>query len=168
MTTEPTLTFRRVAAAEYQAICDMLPNEEESFLTYAQGKHPLTVEQVGALVAKRTEPTVMVLDGRVAGFANFYGHKEGRSVVIGNVVIDPSLRGKRLGELLVRHMIDVAFRKYGVPRVRIHVYNRNVAGLLLYRSLGFKPYNMKAKKDYKGDTVVLLSLALKRAEPPAA
>lgn len=104
----------------------------------------------------------MLLDDRVAGFANFYGYREARSVVIGNVVVDPSLRGKGWGKLLVRHMIDLAFRKYDLPRVKIHVYNRNLAGLLFYRSLGFKPYNMKAKKDYKGDIVVLFSLVLRR------
>jgi ribosomal protein S18 acetylase RimI-like enzyme len=154
--------FRSVVADDFQAICDMISSEEELFLVYAQGKHPLTVEQVEALVEIRTEPTVMLLDDKVVGFGNFYGYKKGRSVVIGNVVIDPSLRGKGLGKLLVGHMIDLAFRKYDLPRVKIHVYNRNLSGLLSYISLGFKPYAMKARKDYKGDTVVLFTLALKR------
>lgn len=140
----------------------MLSSEEELFLVYAQGKYPLTVEQVHALVEKRTEPTVMLLHEKVVGFANFYGHKEGRSVVIGNVVVDPWLRGKGLGKLLVGHMIELAFREYDLPQVKLHVYNRNVGGLLFYRGLGFKPYDMKAKKDYKGDPVVMFSLVLKR------
>jgi ribosomal protein S18 acetylase RimI-like enzyme len=162
MMNRASVRFRRVVPDDYRPICDMLPSEEELFLVYAQGKYPLTVEQVAALVEKRTEPTVMLLDDRVIGFANFYGYKERRSVVIGNVVVDSSLRGKGLGKLLVSYMIDLAFRRYDLPRVKLHVYNRNLAGLLFYRSLGFEPYAMKPKKDYRGDTVVMFTLVLRR------
>jgi hypothetical protein len=37
--------------------------------TRPAGKHPFTVEQVAALVDQRLEPTIMLADGNVAGFA---------------------------------------------------------------------------------------------------
>lgn len=156
------ITFRRVTVDDYQPICDLIPDEEELFLFYAQGKYPLTVKQVKALVKKRLEPTVMLLDNQVAGFANFYGYKERRSVFIGNVVLDRSLRGMGLGKLIVQHMANLAFHKYDLPSVRLHVYNRNLPALLLYYGIGFRPYAMKVKNDYRGDAVIMFSLRLNR------
>ena len=156
------IEFRPVKEGDYPAICDLMPDEEELFLIYAQGKHPLTVEQVDKLVQKRMEPTVLIYDGEVRGFGNFYWYKPGKSVFIGNIVVDKSLRGLGLGKRLVKHMIELAFDKYNLPRVNIHVYNRNLQALLLYEALGFRPYAMRPKRDYKGDPVLMLSLRLKR------
>jgi len=156
------VSFRTVVEDDFQAICDLMTTEEELFLIYAQGKYPLTVEQVRKLVGIRMEPTMMLHDGIVAGFGNFYRYRKKRSVFIGNIVVDKSLRGKGLGNRLVNHMIKLAFNKYDLPMVKIHVYNRNLTALLLYHALGFKPYAMKLDKDYKGDPVMLLSLRLSR------
>ena len=155
--------FRRIVEDDYRAICDLVATEEELFLFYAQGRFPLTVGQVGKLVARRMEPTVMDCDGSVAGFGNFYGYREGRSVVIGNVIIDPALRGRGLGRRFVQRMIDLAFDRYDLPSVKIHVYNRNLPALALYGELGFRPCAMKVKRDYAGERVMLFTLRLKRA-----
>ena len=157
-----SVRFRPIAEDDYQAVCDLIPSEEELFLIYAQGTYPLTFGQMKHLVEIRMEPTVLVHDEKVAGFANFYSYRKGRSVVIGNVVIDPALRGQSLGKQLVSHMIKRAFDEYDLPRVRIHVYNRNLRALLLYGSLGFRPTAMRPQKDYKGDPVMLLTLRLRR------
>jgi len=163
-----TVSFRNVVTEDYSAICRLVRNEEELFLVYAQGRFPLTVDQVDTLVSKRMQPTVMLVNDRVAGFGNFYGYRAGRSVVIGNVVVDAVLRGRGLGKRLVTHLIDLAFDEYDLPRVRIHVYNRNLGGLLLYVALGFRPYAMKVKKDHAGNPVVLFTLRLERDAAPAA
>ena len=157
------VTFRQAASEDFQAICDLILDEEELFLVYPEGRYPLTVEQIQKLFRRRIEPTVLLTDGKLAGFACFYGYKKERSVFIGNVVIDQSQRGKGLGEEIVNHMIDLAFWKYELPRVRISVYNRNTTALLLYGSLGFKPYGMNVEQDYIGERVVNLHLRLKRS-----
>lgn len=157
-----SVEFRPVREEDYPAICELMPNEEELFLIYAQGNYPLTVDQVDKLVKKRMDPTVLIHDGAVRGFGNFYWYKPGKSVFIGNVVVDKSLRGIGLGKKLVNHMIGKAFHQYDLPRVNIHVYNRNLQALLLYQALGFRPYAMRPKKDHNGDPVIMLSLRLKR------
>ena len=139
-----------------------MTSEEELFLVYAQGKYPFTVPQVRRLVEIRMEPTVMLHRGEVVGFANFYSYREGKSVFIGNVVVDRSLRGKGLGKRLVCYMMDRAFSEHDLRSVRLHVYNRNLPALLLYSSLGFQPHAMKAKRDYKGDPVMLFTLVSRR------
>lgn len=157
-----TTCFRAVREDDFQAICNLIPSEEELFLIYAQGRYPLDIKQVKTLVDKRMEPTVMLHDGEVVGFGNFYWYREQKSVFIGNIVLDRTLRGKGFGKRLVSHMIDLAFTKYNLPQVRLHVYNRNLKALLLYQALGFKPYTMKPQKDYNGDPVMMMSLRLRR------
>lgn len=158
--------FRPVVEDDYAKICNLVSSEEELFLFYAQGKHPLTPAQVEALVQKRKDSTVMLCDGQVAGFSNFYGFKRGKSACIGNVIIAQSLRGKGLGRQLASHMLNVAFVKHGLPMVKAHVFNRNVPSLSMCAALGFKPYAMKMKKDFKGKPVVQFSLRLKRGASP--
>ncbi len=108
------------------------------------------------------EPTVMVHCGRVVGFGDYYNYQQGATLFIGNIVIDRTVRGQGLGKRLVCYLIDRAFNHHGVQSVRIHVYNRNLTALLLYHALGFHPYAMKVKRDYRGNPVMMLSLRLSR------
>ena len=156
------VTIRQAVSDDYQDVCDLIPNEEELFLVYPKGSYPLTVEQMEALLRHRLEPTVLLVEGQVAGFADLYGYRKERSVFIGNVVIDRARRGSGLGRKIVLHLIDLAFQKYDLPRVRISVYNHNAAALLLYGSMGFEPYAMREERDFRGDRVALLHLSLKR------
>ncbi|MGI9331174.1 MAG: GNAT family N-acetyltransferase, partial [Gammaproteobacteria bacterium] len=94
-------------AAGIQAL---FTDEEESFRVYPEGQFPLTVDQVERLIKKRTEPTVLEIDGRIAGFSGLYSYKEGSSAFIGNVIIDRQFRGRGLGKQLMEYMIDRGFR----------------------------------------------------------
>jgi len=156
------VTFRQAVPDDFQAICDLIPSAEELFLVYPKGKFPLTVRQVEKLLRRRMDPTVLLTGGTVAGFGCYYQYKPGESVFIGNVVLDRSHRGKGLGKELVLHLIQRAFRKYDLPRVQISVYSHNLAALLLYASLGFRPYAIAKRKDPWGGRVALLHLRLKR------
>ena len=160
------VTIRRTLPDDYPAICRLFPDEEELFLAYPKGKYPFTVDQVEALIARRMEPTVLLVDGEVTGFGAFYQYRKAKSVFIGNVVIDRSQRGRGLGKRSVLHLAALAFQKYDLPRVRISVYSSNASALLLYGSLGFKPYAVQARKDYRGDRVALIHLSLKRDAAP--
>lgn len=162
------VTIRGAVPDDYPAICRLIPDEEELFWVYPKGSYPLTVDQLEKLIARRMEPTVLLAEGEVAGFGNFYRYREGKSVFIGNVVVDRARRGRGLGKEIVRHLAALAFQKYGLPRVRISVYSRNEPALLLYGSLGFKPYAMEAQKDFRGEPVALLHLGLRREAAPEA
>ena len=158
------VSFRDVREEDYPGICRMVRDEEELFLANDKGTYPFTVEQLKELLRRREEPTALMAEGVLAGFADFYRLRKARSVFIGNVMIDPAHRGKGLGRRLMEHMIRLAFVDHDLPKVRVHVYSRNQAALLLYGQLGFKPYGMKIKPDYRGKPAVLLSLSLTR--PP--
>lgn len=156
------VSFRSIVEDDFQAVCELIPSEEELFLVYDRGKFPLTVAEVAKLVERRMDPIVMVCRGAVVGFACYYNYQEGRSVFIGNIVIDRSVRGQGLGKRIVTYMIDRAFSLLNLQSVRLHVYNRNLPALLVYNGLGFQPYAMKVQRDYKGEPVIFLSLGLRR------
>lgn len=153
---------RPVGTADYPAIRDLIGSKEELFLVYPEGSYPMTVEQVEKLVAKRKAPNVMVEEERIVGFACFYGYREGRFAYVGNVVIDTKRRGRGLGRKIVIHMINTAFEEYALPEVRIAVFSGNTPALLLYASLGFRPYRIAARRDTDGKPVALLYFKLKR------
>jgi ribosomal protein S18 acetylase RimI-like enzyme len=156
------VSFRSIVEDDFQTICDLMPSQEELFLIYDRGRYPLTVSQVRKLVEHRMDPTVMLHRGEVVGFGDFYNYCEGKSVFIGNIVVDRSLRGKGLGRRLVCYLIARAFNEYDLPSVRMHVYSRNAPALLLYSKLGFQPCAMKVKIDYAGEPAMCLSLQLRR------
>lgn len=158
------MEIRPLEPTDCQAVCDLIPNEEELFLVYPKGKFPLTVDQLKIMLERRVDPRVLLINGNVSGFAAFYRLRKRRYVFIGNVVVDSQQRASGLGRFLMSHMIELAFGKYDLPEVRISVYSRNTPALLLYASMGFSPYAIEAKRDNKGNRVALINLSLRRKQ----
>jgi ribosomal protein S18 acetylase RimI-like enzyme len=158
------MDIRLATPEDYREIVALVPNREELYLVYPKGKHPFTVSQLQELAESRKELTVAVQDGRVVGFANLYGLQSEKWVFIGNVVIQPTFRGSGLGQKLVEHMVQLAFEKYRVPEVRISVFNSNVPALLLYGTLGFRPYDLEQRIDPEGNRVALIHMRLQGSE----
>ncbi len=155
--------MRQIRAAtekDYEGICNLIESEEELFLVYPGGQYPFTIGQLVELSKLRTELTVVLDADRIIGFANFYNYEKNKSAFIGNVVIAKDYRGKGIGKNIVTYMLNIAFKKYKLPEIRISVFNNNTAALLLYSGLGFKPYDIEERKDYTGQRVVLVHMKL--------
>ena len=146
----PTIesSLRRAQPQDCPTILEFLSDREEAFLIYPEAGYPVRQEQIEQLIRKRVDPTVLEIDGCVAGFSGFYSYKKDRSAFIGNVAVARKYRGYGLGRKLVEYMIDRAFIEHDLPEVRISAVNRNTPALLLYADLGFKPYRIKPIQDY--------------------
>lgn len=101
---------------------------------------------------------VIESDGEKAGYA------EMRTVAgeaqIYNIVIDRTFRGKGLGEMLLRHLIDKA-KETGCSLVTLEVRGGNEAAMELYHKLGFKEVGRRKGYYAKGgEDAVLMDLAL--------
>ncbi|MBR2706068.1 MAG: ribosomal protein S18-alanine N-acetyltransferase [Mogibacterium sp.] len=101
---------------------------------------------------------VIESDGEKAGYA------EMRTVAgeaqIYNIVIDRTFRGKGLGEMLLRHLIDKA-KETGCSLVTLEVRGGNEAAMELYHKLGFKEVGRRKGYYIKGgEDAVLMDLAL--------
>lgn len=155
-----SVTFRTVQAQDIARICSFARTEEEQFFFFPAATWPLTEEQLQASVDNRSDSTVIELDGVVVGFANFYKWEQACTCTIGNVIVDPAIRGKGIGALLIEQMIDIARNRHQASEVTLSCFNSNVAGLLLYPKLGFVPYAIEERQDKQGRRLALIHLRL--------
>lgn len=155
-----SVTFRAVQAQDIAHICSFARTEEEQFFFFPAATWPLTEAQLQASVDKRSDSTVIELDGVVVGFANFYKWEQAGTCTIGNVIVDPQTRGKGIGAQLIKQMIDIARTRHQAGEVTLSCFNSNVAGLLLYPKLGFVPYAVEERQDKQGRRLALIHLRL--------
>lgn len=155
-----SVTFRTVQAQDIARICSFARTEEEQFFFFPAATWPLTEAQLQASVDKRSDSTVIELDGVVVGFANFYKWEQAGTCTIGNVIVDPAIRGQGIGARLIEQMIDIARTRHQASEVTLSCFNSNVAGLLLYPKLGFVPYAIEERQDKQGRRLALIHLRL--------
>lgn len=155
-----SVTFRAVQAQDIARICSFARTEEEQFYFFPAATWPLTEAQLQASVDKRSDSTVIELDGVVVGFANFYKWENAGTCTVGNVIVDPQTRGKGIGAQLIKQMIDIARTRHQASEVTLSCFNSNVAGLLLYPKLGFVPYAIEERQDKQGRRLALIHLRL--------
>lgn len=155
-----SVTFRAVQPQDIARICSFARTEQEQFFFFPAATWPLTEAQLQASVDKRSDSTVIELDGVVVGFANFYKWENAGTCTVGNVIVDPQTRGKGIGAHLIKQMIDIARTRHQASEVTLSCFNSNVAGLLLYPKLGFVPYAIEERQDKQGRRLALIHLRL--------
>ncbi|MFD1259631.1 GNAT family N-acetyltransferase [Entomomonas asaccharolytica] len=153
------LTQRPVQADDLAIICQFPQTAEELFFFYPSAEYPLTVEQLTLAIEQRTHPTVIVKDREIAGFANFYQWQAGGCCKIGNVIINPKLRGQGIAKFLIKAMIRKAREHYQANQVEVACFNDNTAALLLYKQLGFTPVDIEQRENKQGKKVALIHLS---------
>ncbi len=158
------LAHRPVQAADIPIICQFPQSAEELFFIFPKGTYPLTPEQLQGVIDQRYDSTVVLWEGKPVGFANIYICKPGEECHIGNVIVDPQLRGKGIGQYLVNTMIEIAFQKYHVKEVHLSCFTHNFVGLLFYTRLGFKPFAIEERRDYLGQRAASIKLKMVKEE----
>lgn len=156
------LTHRPVDENDIQAICSFPQSEDELFFLFPKAAFPLAPSQLKDAIAQRSDSTVVELGGEVVAFANFYRWEAGGCCSIGNVIVSQAARGRSVGHYLIETMIGLAFSKHQAAEVTVSCFNQNVAGLLLYPKLGFRPYGIEERQDKKGNRVALIHMRLPR------
>lgn len=159
-----TLCHRPVETRDLAHLCTFPQSPEELFFLYPKAQFPLTPAQLQAAIDQRANSTVVVRAGEVVGFANFYRWETGGRCAIGNVMVAPAARGQGVGRYLIACMIEQAFSRYRAAEVAVSCFNRNVAGLLLYPTLGFQPYAIEARRGPQDEPVALIHLRLPRQD----
>jgi ribosomal protein S18 acetylase RimI-like enzyme len=140
-------------------IISKFPQDEfELYFMYPKAIFPLSINQLQISVDNRFDSTVVLLENKVVGFANFYEVKTGHYCSIGNVIVDPLYRGKGVGAYLINVMEGIALQKYKVKEIHISCFNSNVTGLLLYNKLGFVPFEIEKRFDRKSFAIALIKM----------
>lgn len=152
------LFYRLAENKDWEKVCQLPQNKEELFFMFPKADYPLSVEQLEAVVANRSDSTVILFDSEIVGFANFYEVKENESCSIGNVIVSSNFRNKGIGKYFIETMESIASEKYNVREMHISCFNTNTKGILLYSKLGYLPYQIEKRLDKEECKVALIKM----------
>ena len=147
---------RAATADDLSEIVTFAQNAEELFFCYPKADWPLSVGQLAATMAERRDSTVALLNGRVAGFANFYQWQYGDYCALGNLMVAPWARAQGVAHYLVTAMEQLAREHYHAKRMQVSCFNANSAGLLLYPRLGYQLSGLVERRDQQNQRVALI------------
>lgn len=153
--TQNKLWHRAICEADLSEICKMPQNAEELFFMFPKANYPLTVEELGAGIMERWDSTVVLLQDKIVGFANFYKLEKNKYCSIGNVIISPRFRSQGAATFLITTMEKIGKEKYNVSEIHLSCFDANTKGLLLYTKLKYKPYEIE-KYISKGNKISAL------------
>ncbi|RMH85277.1 GNAT family N-acetyltransferase [Pseudomonas sp. AOB-7] len=159
MPTTSSFTVRPAQAADLAAVVTFPQNADELFYCYPKASWPLSVGQLAAAMAERRDSTVVCLDDRVAGFANFYQWQHGEYCALGNVMVAPWARGQGVAQRLIEAMEALARQHFKAREMRVSCFNANSAGLLLYPRLGYALSGLVERRDHRQQRVALLQFS---------
>lgn len=154
----PELQHRPARTEDLAEIVRFPQDADELFYAYPKASWPLTVGQLAAAMAERRGSTVALLDGQVAGFANFYQWQHGEYCALGNMMVAPWARGQGVAQYLIRAMERQAREQYKAPLMKISCFNANTGGLLLYSGLGYQPRSIVERRTPDGQRVALVQM----------
>jgi RimJ/RimL family protein N-acetyltransferase len=137
--------MRKLAENDAKDICDWIKSRRD--LLIWGGPYfdfPLKVTDLASLIAEHEGPNPTrecwaVLDERgefAASFQLSYNYRNGQ-VVLGRVILKPSLRGKGHSEALLRLACEQAFSHEEMNRIELRVYPFNAPAISAYRKVGF-------------------------------
>lgn len=152
------ITFRDLEQGDLELIAGFPRTAEETYFMFPKARHPLTPEQLAAAAAERRCLTVALDRTRVVAYANFYHWEEGGTCAVGNLVVHPDFRSQGLASALMGRMIERAVEEYSATRLEVACFSPNTAALLLYRKLGFTPFDIRERRDHHNRPVALVML----------
>lgn len=86
------------------------------------------------------EHLLLLENGALAGYAVLVGIVTGGDIELRRMVIDPARRGRGLGRLFVRHIVDYVKTKYGARGMWMDMKCHNDRARKLYASEGFTSF----------------------------
>ena len=155
-----TYAHRPLEERDADTICGFARSAEELFFAFPKAAFPLTSDALLSAARQRFEPTVVLQDGEVVGYANFFKVKEKGFCAIGNLMVHSEHRRQGVATYLVKAMIRKAFETYCVRFVRASCFSHNQAAYQMYHGLGFKPADMEQRLTADGTPVLLVNLYL--------
>jgi len=146
---QPSIELEPFTEADVDRLIEWVPSVE--FLLQWAGpgfKFPLDRGQLERHLAKATgeNPDRLIYTavnsetGETVGHGELLGiDRQNRSATIGRMLVGPpELRGKGIGEQIVRELLRVAFQELSLHRVVLRVLDFNKLAIRCYEKVGFK------------------------------
>ncbi|MDH5446828.1 MAG: GNAT family N-acetyltransferase [Gammaproteobacteria bacterium] len=158
------LNSRELNPTDFPTISAFAQTAEELFYIAPFADFPWQAKQFAEAIHDRLSNTVFLDGETIIGFANFYDYELGDNAFIGNVIINPEKRRAGYGKQVLQYMLEKGFTEHGFQEIHLSCFSGNTAGLLLYRKLGFKPYGIEQRTDYKNESVALVNFSLTESD----
>jgi GNAT superfamily N-acetyltransferase len=117
--TDSLLAHRPATDGDLDAVTHFVHNADELFYAFPRAHWPLTREQLAAACAERQGSTLVLLDNRPAGFANFYQSLTGEYCALGNLMVAPWARGQGVAQYLIGVMEQLVRRDFDAREPRV-------------------------------------------------
>lgn len=155
---EGAFSHRELRPEDAAEICEFPESERELFHMFPKASYPLKPQVLLENAAERHNPTVVLLDGKLAGYANFITCEREGMCELGNVIVNPEFRRRGVGRFLLETMARKARAEYGCATLRAGVFNDNTLALLFYAGQGFAPVGVAPREGVDGSATALLHL----------
>lgn len=153
------MEFCALSQKHFDQVIDMVDSAEALYAFYPNGTYPLDHAQLNHLLKVRSNFTALLEAGQLLAMANLYDVEKNDKAFVGNVLVAQSQRGKGLGKKIMEYMCELCQSEHNaVPH--LSVFNFNTKAMLLYSNMGFKPYDMEARKDVNQQDVALIHMKL--------
>ena len=159
------ITLQKFGPPDYSTLINWVDNPE--FLMQFAGpafSFPLTAVQLDALASDASKHLFKVVDEQEKTIGHAEIHLTENSCYLARIVIgEPQLRGRGLGKLIVRELLEYAFINLGQPKVELTVFDWNTSAIKCYEKLGFVLNPAKRRECVvNGKTWVALGMFLEK------
>lgn len=159
MSQTPQWSLRQAEATDLQELVSFVQNRDELLFCYPCGQWPLTVGQLAASMAERRDNSVLLLNNRLAGFANLRQWHYGDYCELSNLMIAPWARGQGAAQQMIGYMQQLAQQHYQARHLHVACFNHNSAALLLFSKLGYQLHALTEHLNPPGERVALIQLS---------
>ena len=150
------MNFREYKNEDGEKILSFIKSEREFRLWSANryGSYPISSNDINKnyLECKKISnfyPFTLTDSGRTIGHLILRNPEKDLSVIrLGFVIVNPDIRGKGYGKILVNKAIVYAREKLGAKEINLDVFTNNKSAIECYKSVGFEITNI-LKNAYK-------------------
>jgi ribosomal protein S18 acetylase RimI-like enzyme len=145
------------AAAYSDLRLESLEREPEAFGSSPQEHRKLSQEDIQRRISLYSSEQFVVgafADGDLvgtAGFVRYQGLKERHKGRVWGVYLKAELRGKRIGQQMLRELVKHAAKVEGLEQILLAVAATQTAAIAVYRSVGFTSFGCEVKALKVGD-----------------
>ena len=141
--------------------------DERSLLQFSGGifTFPITRSQIQQYLADSNRHVYKVLISKKAvGHAEIYLDEAQSAKLCRILVGDPDMRGKGIGQLIIFHLLTIAFSEFNVQRVHLNVYDWNTAAIKCYEKVGLQINPGKnTQVQFRNDTWTAINMMIDKA-----
>ena len=150
------MELRNYKKEDANEIIKWIRSEKELFLWSADiyNKYPITSEDINNFYINCKDksnfyPMTLIDNNKIIGHLILRNTDDKNEIIrLGFIIIDPNLRGKGYGKILINYAIEFAKDKLNAKEINLGVFENNLNAYYCYKSAGFVEDN-KEKEIYE-------------------